>query len=91
MSNVIPLFKNKNQRDNVEYRKKVAAMEMPDLLEEMARFHEEKSKAVVIKVDLLVRGIILFGYIAEKAITPELHVLAFSYKKELERLLGKNG
>lgn len=78
MSNVL-----KFERKEDFWNKKYMPMEMPELLEEMVNFNDERGKTGLTKA-LCVQGIVLFGFIESRCNTPELRGLASSYRRHLE-------
>ena len=92
MGNVVCLDKaralravaNGTTQDDVEYRTRIAKMSGMFLLDEMLAFHEHK-KSNPITPFMLVRGIILFKALSERAYTPELREMTGAYHRQLER------
>lgn len=80
MGEVISIFKNKD----VAYERLIANMPMMELLEEMVRFQEERSKTGILTKQDAGRGIILFKQLESKAVTPEMKQLTSGYRKHLE-------
>ena len=80
MSNVVSIFKNKNS----SYEQRIAMMDKMQLLEEMVRFQEQRSRTgILTKLDAQ-SGIILFRELERKCETPELAALSSSYRRHLE-------
>ncbi|MGE0614506.1 MAG: hypothetical protein AB7P04_02610 [Bacteriovoracia bacterium] len=72
------------QAEFPEYQAKIKAMEKLDLLNEMVRFQEERSKLGHLTASMMVRGQILFKALEENAETEALLVLTRSYRQHLE-------
>ena len=81
----------KRQQSNSEenqlelrYRAKIQGMEKVELLEEMVRFQEERSKVGQLTPQMMRQGRHLFQALESAAETRELRTLAGSYRKHLE-------
>lgn len=70
--------------DEMAYKAKILSMEKLDLLEEMVRFQEERSRIGNLTPAMMVRGKILFKALEENAETQELRLLTRSYRRHLE-------
>ena len=68
---------------NVEYQIKILSMDKLELLNEMVRFQEYRSKQGSLSKTDLERGKILFTALEKTAETPELASLSKSYRKHL--------
>ena len=66
------------------YETKIGAMDKYELLEEMIRFQEERSKNGELTLGMMVRGKCLFKALEESAETRELALLTRSYRRHLE-------
>jgi hypothetical protein len=75
------------QYEDPEYQKRILAMDKFELLEEMIRFQEERSKAGELTLGMMVRGQYLFKALEESAETRELALLTRSYRRHLEHEL----
>lgn len=75
----------KNARtEDPEYERKIAAMNKFELLEEMIRFQEERSRVGELTLGMMVRGKSLFQALESSAETRELALLTSSYRRHLE-------
>jgi hypothetical protein len=81
MSNVVSLFKYKK---DIAYERLIASMDKLELMEEMVRFQEDRSRLGHLTPLMMVRGICLFGALEKSAETHELMLLTGSYKRHLE-------
>lgn len=72
------------QVEDPEYRSRIEAMDKFELLEEMVRFQEERSKNGELTIGMMVRGRYLFKALEESAETRELALLTGSYRRHLE-------
>lgn len=86
MSNVINLFKNKKCSN--EYSLKIATMDKMELLEEMVRFQEKRSRIGHLTLEMMLEGRCLFEALEQNAETIELRILCRSYKRHLEHELA---
>lgn len=86
--NVISLHAAKQVRqaedDDAEYRAMILGMDKLELLEEMIRFQEERSRTGHLSLSMMVRGRILFGELERNAETSELQLLTRSYRRHLD-------
>jgi hypothetical protein len=88
MNNVVSLkavreIKNA-QTEDFAYHAQILAMDKLQLLEEMVRFQEERSRVGELTLQMMVRGRILFKALEENAETQELRILTRSYRRHLE-------
>lgn len=67
-----------------EYAARIQAMDKLELLEEMVRFQEERTRAGELSSAMMLRGRILFKALEETAETQELKLLTSSYRRHLE-------
>lgn len=74
----------KAQEEEGLYRNYVACLDKLELLNEMVRFQEERSKIGHLTPLLMVRGRILFAALEKNAETETLRMLSRSYKRHLE-------
>ena len=88
MNNVISISavreKKKIEQGDLEYQKLVSSMDKVELLEEMMRFQEERSREGELTLPLMIRGRILFKTLERNAETQELRDLAKSYRRHLK-------
>ncbi len=88
MSNVISLQAARSIRDaeneDHAYRALILSMDKLELLEEMVRFQEERSRIGQLSLDMMVRGRTLFKALEEAAETQELRLLTRSYRRHLD-------
>ncbi len=91
MNKVIPLFAareiKKTQEEDLAYQAKILAMDKLELLEEMVRFQEERTRIGHLTPSLMIRGQSLFKALEEKAETHELRTLTRSYRRHLDHEL----
>ena len=66
------------------YHARVLVMDKLELLEEMVRFQEERSRIGELTPVMMVRGKALFKALEETAETQELRLLTKSYRRHLE-------
>jgi hypothetical protein len=72
------------QANDEPYRLRILALDKLELLEEMVRFQEERSKMEELTPAMMIRGKILFKALEESAETQELRLLTRSYRRHLE-------
>lgn len=72
------------EHDDMAYRAKILSMDKVELLDEMIRFQEERTKLGSLSVPMMVRGQYLFKALEETAETNELRILTRSYRRHLE-------
>ncbi|MCM2280199.1 MAG: hypothetical protein NDJ89_19195 [Oligoflexia bacterium] len=88
MTNVVSIFAareiKKAQEEDLAYQAQILVMGKLDLLEEMVRFQEERSRLGSLTLPMMVRGKILFKALEQNAETQELRLLARSYRRHLE-------
>lgn len=92
MSNVVSLravrdIKEAETQDSA-YHAMILGMDKLELLEEMVRFQEERSKLGHLTLSMMVRGKILFKALEDSAETQELRLLTRSYRRHLEHELA---
>lgn len=66
------------------YKCRIETMDKVELLNEMVRFQEERSRLGELNVNLMVKGRILFRALEEHAETTALRSLTKSYRRHLE-------
>lgn len=92
MSNVVSLKAIREVRDAEQgdeaYKALILSMDKLELLEEMIRFQEERSKLGELSVSMMVRGKYLFKALEETAETQEMKILTRSYRRHLEHELA---
>ena len=75
----------KSARDEEHaYRAKILCMNKVELLEEMVRFQEERSRLGHLTLDMMIQGQHLFKALEESAESQELKILTRSYRRHLE-------
>lgn len=88
MSNIVSLKAIRDvkqaQSEDHEYRAKILTMEKVELLEEMVRFQEERTRVGKLTPAMMVQGKVLFKALEESAETQELKILTRSYRRHLE-------
>lgn len=88
MSNIVYLKAAREIRgqsdEDLAYHARILAMDKVELLEEMVRFQEERSKLGHLTLPMMVRGKLLFKALEQSAETHELQLLARSYRRHLE-------
>ncbi len=86
--NVISLDAVRNiksaETEDESYRVKIALMDKLELLNEMVRFQEERSKLGQLTLAMIVRGRHLFKALEDNAETHELKNLSRAYRRHLE-------
>lgn len=88
MSNVVSLqavraVKEAESEDHA-YRAAILTMDKLELLEEMVRFQEERSRMGNLTLAMMVKGRHLFKALEETAETQELKILTRSYRRHLD-------
>lgn len=87
-SNVVSLHAARElktaETDDHEYHARILGMDKLELLEEMVRFQEERSKLGHLTAQMMLRGKILFKALENSAETQELKLLTRSYRRHLE-------
>jgi hypothetical protein len=88
MSNVVSLvaarqIKDK-EADEHAYQARILSMDKLELLEEMVRFQEERSRVGHLTLTMILRGRYLFSALEKASETNELRLLAKSYRRHLE-------
>ncbi len=66
------------------YQARILGMDKLELLEEMVRFQEERSRVGKLSLEMMVRGRYLFKALEENAETEELRLLARSFRRHLD-------
>jgi hypothetical protein len=88
MSNVVSLKAVREiktaQTEDLEYHAQILGMDKLQLLEEMVRFQEERSRVGHLTLQMMVRGRLLFKALEENAETQELRILTRSYRRHLD-------
>jgi hypothetical protein len=87
MSNIVSLNavrEVKEAEGDLAYKAKILGMDKLELLEEMVRFQEERSRLGLLTPTLMIQGKILFKALEESAETNELRLLTRSYRRHLE-------
>ncbi len=91
---LIDLVAERNKRGMARhdpyYQILINRMNKMELLEEMVRFQEERSKKDNLSLTMMVRGRILFRALELTAETDELRLLASSYRRHLEHEIELN-
>ena len=72
------------QNEDHAYRARILSMDKLELLEEMVRFQEERSRLGQLTPQMMIRGKHLFKALEETAETQELRILTRSYRRHLE-------
>ncbi len=92
-SNIISLKAARDLRqaqvDDLAYQARILGMDKLELLEEMVRFQEERSKIGELTLPMMIRGKILFKALEETAETQELRILTRSYRRHLEHEMAE--
>jgi hypothetical protein len=70
--------------DDLAYKAKILGMDKLELLEEMVRFQEERTKVGHLTPSMMVRGKALFSALEASAETNELRLLTRSYRRHLD-------
>ena len=73
-----------DQQQENRYRARILGMEKVELLEEMVRFQEERSRVGKLTPQMMRQGRHLFQALETSAETKELRILAGSYRRHLE-------
>ena len=72
------------------YRAELAQKDKLELLEEMVRFQEDRTaNGGELTIDMMHKGIILFGLLEKQCETQEMFLLASYYRKHLEYELSQ--
>ncbi len=72
------------ESDDHAYQARILSMDKLELLEEMVRFQEERSRLGHLTLTMMVRGRYLFSALEKASETNELRLLARSYRRHLE-------
>ncbi len=93
MSNVISLKVAREIKDTEAeeraYEKMILSLSKTELLDEMVRFQEERTKMGKLTLPMMVRGKHLFKALEEQAETQELRTLTGAYRRHLEYELAE--
>lgn len=87
MSNIVSLKAVRQVKDaeaDLTYKAKILGMDKLELLEEMVRFQEERSRIGELTPEMMIQGKVLFKALEESAETNELRLLTRSYRRHLE-------
>ena len=88
MTNVISLKAAREIKDaegeDHAYHAMILGMDKVELLEEMVRYQEERSRMGELTLSMMVRGRHLFKALEESAETQELKILTRSYRRHLD-------
>ena len=91
MNNVVSLKVvrelRKTEDEDFAYQAQILAMDKVQLLEEMVRFQEERSRVGELTLIMMQRGRFLFKALEQNAETTELLELVRSYRRHLEHEL----
>lgn len=71
------------QLQDLDYQALISSMDKIELLDEMVRFQEERSKAGHLTPKMMIRGQILFKALEDSAETDALRSLSRSYRRHL--------
>lgn len=85
--NAIRELKAVEQEDD-SYHIRVLGMDKLELLEEMVRFQEERTRAGHLTLGMMIRGKHLFRELERTAETNEMRILTSSYRRHLEHELA---
>lgn len=87
-ANIVYLASARKKRDieeiDAEYDSLIRSMSKIELLDEMIRYQEARTKAGELSLQMMVRGRHLFTALEESAETREMRLLARSYRRHLE-------
>lgn len=87
-NNVVSIHAVRQLRDSeaeeMAYRAQILSMDKLELLEEMIRFQEERTRVGSLNLTMMTRGKHLFKALEESAETQELKILTRSYRRHLE-------
>ena len=76
------------EREDYAYQAMILSMDKLELLEEMVRFQEERSRRGLLTVTMMIRGRYLFKALETSAETRELKLLTGSYRRHLDHELN---
>ena len=76
-------FKRKFEA-SLDYKAKILGMDKLELLEEMVRFQETRSRIGGLTPQLICEGLVIFSVLEHTAETNELRLLTRSYRRHLE-------
>ena len=77
------------EKEDFAYHAKILSMDKLELLEEMDRFQEERTRLGELTAQMMVRGKHLFRALEQTAETQELRILTKSYRRHLEYELAE--
>ncbi len=87
-NNIVSLKAVREMKDaeceDMAYRAMILSMDKLELLEEMVRFQEERSRRGSLSIGMMLQGKHLFKALEENAETQELRILTRSYRRHLE-------
>ena len=72
------------REEDPAYAARIAGLDKVELLEEMVRFQEERSRIGELTLPMMIQGRILFEALEATAETEELALLTGSYRRHLE-------
>jgi hypothetical protein len=75
------------ETEDLAYQAQILGMDKLELLQEMVRFQEERSKIGHLTPDMMVKGKFLFKALEQNAETEELKILTRAYRRHLEHEL----
>ena len=87
MSNIVSLKAVRDIKEaegDMAYHAKILGMDKLELLEEMVRFQEERSRVGHLTPQMMIQGKVLFKALEDSAETNELRMLTRSYRRHLE-------
>jgi hypothetical protein len=88
MSNIINLRAARDIKDaeteEHAYHAKILGMDKLELLEEMVRYQEERTRIGELSLSMMLRGRHLFKALEQNAETQELQILTRSYRRHLD-------
>jgi hypothetical protein len=73
-----------SEAEEIVYQSQILSMTKLELLDEMVRFQEERSRLGELTLSMMVRGKHLFKALEDAAETQELRILSRSYRRHLE-------
>ena len=72
-----------SRRESLEYETRILRMNKLELLAEMMRFQDERSRNGSLSLTMMVSGQTLFAKLEKMAETPDLRILTGSYRRHL--------
>ncbi|OFZ81513.1 MAG: hypothetical protein A2583_03975 [Bdellovibrionales bacterium RIFOXYD1_FULL_53_11] len=88
MNNVISMraFKDAKEagQSDLAYHAKILSMSKVELLDEMVRFQQERSRTGELTTPMMIQGRYLFRALEQSAETEELRILTRAYRRHLE-------